>query len=151
MKPLLIMLVVACAACDSDLPPAEEGLRVVGEVTYAGNAQAAYARPAVLVSLFTEFPPMSPPRGTVAIESPSFGAAIPFEIVGVPAGSYKIAAQVIDLDVASSTGAPTGSYPSYCALLAPVANITVQNDTPTTGLNMVIYDAGGDPCLRMPL
>lgn len=144
------LLVAGVVACESDLPEPEKGLRVVGQVTYGGTAHAMFARPGVVINLFTEFPPMSPPRGSLTIEGSDFATPHPFEVVGVPSGKYKIVVQVVDLALATTMGAPTGSYPSFCALLAPVANIEVKEGEPTIGIDVTVYDSGRDPCLGGP-
>ena len=149
MRKALPLLLLALA-CETDVPDADSGRRVSGMVTYGGTSYMSYARPAVIVALFAEFPPMSPPRGIITLEAPDFSQPIAYEIVGVPPGAYKIVGQVIDLTEAmpSSMTTATGSFPNFCILFAPVKNITIAEDAARDGVDFTIYDPGRDPCLR---
>ena len=139
-------------ACTSSIPAAPVGEHISGIIRYEGNAQSALTRPALQVVAAVEFPPNGIPHGLLVIERPDFGTGIQYDIANLPVYSYKVAANIVDLNnpQAEATQLPLGGYPDTCTLvLAPGQGLVqVVEDVPVTGIDIQLFDQGGmaDPC-----
>lgn len=156
--PALAMPVVLLA-CESTIPPPELGGRVLGTLTYGGQAVTAMAmqRPAWRVAAAVDFPPAGHPHAATILEQEinyDFAAETPFELRGLSPYRYRVFAQIVDLTVPvpDSTALPLGGYPDMCALTSAdrgwidvTAQAPVVLDTPIR-----LYDSGGvaDPCMN---
>ena len=137
------------ASCESDLPDPAEGNRITGKVSYTGGGAAALHSPALSIAAFAEFPPMGPPRGSVVVVNPTF--PVTYELKNVPTASYKIVAEIVDLDNPQAMGRPSGGYPSLCAVLfSPVPNVAVSPTQAKANVDITMYDGGADPCFLEP-
>jgi len=149
----LCAVCTALVGCDSTLPEPDPGHRILGKVAYTGTMIGKMSRPALEVVAFPEFPPMGPPRASVSFVPPTFPT--PYELKHVPGGSYKIIAEIVDLDMIADAGAdyvaPAGAYPNFCAVLfSPTPNVMILNDKPVENVDIVVYDSGNDPCFAAP-
>jgi hypothetical protein len=156
--PSLLSLMPFVLACSSNIPAATEGERIAGRVRYDGDAHRSLSRPALQIMASIDFPPTRTPHGLLVIENPSFPGTVAYELTFLPSQSYKVAAQIIDLDNpdAGSGTLPLGGYPNLCALLQAgdidIAMVTVTEDLPAMDVDLQLYDEGGlaDPCFQGP-
>lgn len=136
--------------CDDDLPDAVEQ-EISGTVSYAGPAE--FANPVAQVIVSASFPPVGQPHGVAVLEAPDFAAGpVPFSIPGIPAHSYFVVASYADAQDLTNQTNPTGAFPNFCVVLAPVAGpVTVGVDEAIANIDITLYDGGGttDPCFAM--
>jgi hypothetical protein len=153
---VLVSLVPLVLACSSDIPAEPEGARIAGHIRYDGDAHRALGRPALQIMACIDFPPTRTPHGLLVVDKPTFPGTVDYELTFIPSQTYKVAAQLIDLDSpgAGSETLPAGGYPNLCALLAPdaVGTVTVTDDVAADNVDIQLYDGGGlaDPCFETP-
>ena len=150
---LLVGLSLLVMACNSNIPDAPQGGRLSGVVVYNGQAHLAFSRPALEVFASVTFPPPALPHGILVIEKPDFSqGGISYELANLPEYSFKIAAQLIDLNnpQIDPSQLALGGYPDACTLmLVPDGGLVeVQENTAVTGIDIQLFDGQGmsDPC-----
>ncbi|HEX7508072.1 MAG TPA: hypothetical protein VF550_14945 [Polyangia bacterium] len=158
MKPCIAaaVAILLCSGCSSEYPPVAEGNRISGTIRYRGSALSSMRRPVVRAYASVTFPPVGQPNG-VAIVNPSdlvsqlTGPGLRYEIAWLVPYSYKVIAQIVDLDNpnADYTALPLGGFPDYCTLMHPGEGLVEVNENkPAASTSFGIYDQAGamDPC-----
>jgi len=148
--------IVLCSACTSEYPLAPEGNRISGTIKYRGSALSAMRRPVVRAYASVTFPPAGQPNGVAIVNPPDLvsqltGPGLPYEIAWLVPYSYKVIAQIVDLDNPNVdyTALPLGGFPDYCTLMHPGEGLVAVNENkPAASTSFGIYDQAGatDPC-----
>jgi len=158
MRPCIAaaVAIVLCSACTSEYPQVPEGNRISGAIKYHGSALSSMRRPVVRVNASVTFPPVGQPNGVTMVNPPDLvsqlmGPGLPYEIAWLVPYSYKVTAQIVDLDLPNLDYAalPLGGYPDYCTLVHPGEGLVgVNEDKSAASTNFGIYDQAGanDPC-----
>lgn len=153
VRHVCVLFVAACGilGCGTEIPEAPKGERVSGTLSYAGTAAATMGRPLARVMMFIDFPPSGSPHAMLSIERPDFSKPVPYVLDWVTPASYKVLAQLIDLDSPNTdiTTLPAGGYPNFCALSSPTQGfVAIQSHAPVQNVDVTLYDLAGqtDPC-----